>query len=243
MKIADMHYDFKRKLNKLDSQEYRNLKIPEIDWILNEALQLFALLIAVPRLRNHLGFETFQRTIDDIYPLVVDDHYCTVASQGTGYTIYSLPTDYLAYQSVNAIAYIDQDQLKTCGGRKMDVTVIKHNNRSENRSFYNSSFQWGQLNVRFLNTGIKAYHADFLISTFRLDYIKRHVYIHNAKDFLAGGYTLPGGTVLTGSVDCELPEHTHTEIVDIAVLLAAGELELPTAYQLKQNKLNLKQLN
>ena len=36
------------------------------------------------------------------------------------------------------------------------------------------------------------------------------------------------------------PEHTHKEIVDIAVLLATGEMQLPD-YQIKQAKVNLNQ--
>jgi hypothetical protein len=54
-------------------------------------------------------------------------------------------------------------------------------------------------------------------------------------------YTLPDGTVLVGSQDCELPEHTHREIVDIAVLITTGDLQSGD-YQLKQAKLNLNQI-
>ena len=64
--------------------------------------------------------------------------------------------------------------------------------------------------------------------------------IHNAEDFRAGGYKLPSGILLTGSNDCILPEHTHREIVDIAVLLATGEMQLPDL-QAKQAKVNLNQ--
>ncbi len=33
MSIKRMHYDIKVKLNKVDSQQYRNLLIPEIQWL------------------------------------------------------------------------------------------------------------------------------------------------------------------------------------------------------------------
>ena len=48
MTIQDMHYDFKKKLNKIDSQQNRNLLIPEIDWTLNEAQELFVKITAFP---------------------------------------------------------------------------------------------------------------------------------------------------------------------------------------------------
>ena len=48
MTIQEMHYDFKMKLNKIDSEQYRNLRIPEIDWKLNEALEIFIKINAEP---------------------------------------------------------------------------------------------------------------------------------------------------------------------------------------------------
>jgi len=55
-----MHYDLKVKLNKVDSQQYRNLLIPEIDWALNEAQNIFIKNIAEPRKMQQMfdfGFE------------------------------------------------------------------------------------------------------------------------------------------------------------------------------------------
>ena len=83
-----MHYDFKQKLNKLDSQQYRNLRIPEIDWKLNEAQELFVKMVAKPRSNNLLGFETSQRTIDDIRELVCE-HTAPINNN-----LVSLPADY-----------------------------------------------------------------------------------------------------------------------------------------------------
>ena len=73
MTVQDMHYDFKMKLNKLDSQQLRNFLIPEIDWLLNEAQELFVKWVAEPRIPNGLGLETNQRSIDDIRVLMKRD--------------------------------------------------------------------------------------------------------------------------------------------------------------------------
>ena len=70
MNIKEMHYDFKMKFNKIDSQQFRNLKIPEIDWLLNKAVSLFVKNIAFPRKPSYTKFEQTQRTIDDIKALV-----------------------------------------------------------------------------------------------------------------------------------------------------------------------------
>ena len=49
--------------------------------------------------------------------------------------------------------------------------------------------------------------------------------MHNAQDFGSGSYNHPSGVTLTGTVNCDLPDHTHREIVDIAVMLAASEVQ------------------
>ena len=66
MTIKEMHYDFKKKLNKVDSQQYRNLLIPEIDWALNEAQNVFVDIVSEPRLKTHLGFEKSQKNIQTL---------------------------------------------------------------------------------------------------------------------------------------------------------------------------------
>ena len=83
MTIKDMHYDFKKKLNKVDSQQYRNLLIPEIDWALNEAQNVFVDIVSEPRLRTNLGFEKSQKNIDDIRTLVISDLCSTISNTAT----------------------------------------------------------------------------------------------------------------------------------------------------------------
>ena len=58
MDVREMQYDIKFKLNKVDSQQNKNLRGPEMDWAINEAHEIFIKTIAEPRIQNHLGFET-----------------------------------------------------------------------------------------------------------------------------------------------------------------------------------------
>jgi hypothetical protein len=48
-------------------------------------------------------------------------------------------------------------------------------------------------------------------------------YMHNAEDFRVRIWVV--SVALIGSVNCELPDHTHREIVDIAVMLASSEIQ------------------
>ncbi len=239
MTIQEMHYDFKQKLNKLDSSQNRNLRIPEIDWKLNEALEIFIKLIAEPRINNHLGFETSQRTIDDIRTLVIDDFNITPKQIDEKTYVVELPDNYMFYLSSSVIL-----EKPNCKNREARTILRQHDDRFEDNPLEKSSFEWKEVNIQFYEKGIKIFtDGTFSIKSFKLNYIRKHAYIHNAQDFLpTNSYTSLSGEVLSGRQDCELPNHTHREIVDIAVLLVAGELSLQD-YQFKQAKISLNQIN
>lgn len=236
MDIKGMHYDVKQKLNKGDSQQYRNLRVPEIDWNLNEALEIFIKSIAEPRSNPLLGFETTQRTIDDIRTIVVNSRPLSVSEiTDTDNYVASIPEDYMFY--VSAYATISKG---SCGVKRVRVKPIQHDDENQESTFDNSSYEWETVNIRFYEDGIKVFtDGTFEVQELELDYIRKTAYIHNAQDFLpTQSYTLPDGTVLSGTQNCELPEHTHREIVDIAVLIITGNLQIPD-YQTKQAKINL----
>jgi len=239
--IKDMHYDFKQRLNRIDSNAYVGLKIPDIDRVLNRAINLYMLLVAEPRLRSQLGFEVIKRSTDDIRVMVKNSVQLIITKvSDTNYGI--IPEDYLYYLSTDTM-------LATKGGcidKKLKTTVIKHDDRSNDDTFYTSDFDWGECNIRFSDEGIRIFNNDFEVTKFSINYLKKHPYVHNAQDFANGSYTLPDGrilgTVAEPFVDCKLPSITHDEIVDLAVLLTTGDLNSPVSYQFKQNVLKLEQL-
>ena len=94
MTIQEMHYDVKMKLNKIDSQQYRNLIVPQIDWILNEAQELFVKMIAEPRIASHYGYEIGQKTWMDIRSIVEEEKEITPTDN-----LVSLPPDFSTIKS------------------------------------------------------------------------------------------------------------------------------------------------
>ena len=235
MDIKSMHYDFKKKLNKVDSQQYKNLRVPEIDWVLNEALSVFIELITHPRkFTTHLGFERTQRTTDDIRPLVVPiDHSLGIATVGNG--VFALPSDYRHFNAAEV-----KMSRTGCTDKIGRVFIRQQDDEFENSPFDRSSFEWKTVNGIFSGTTMKLFDDDtFTNEELYLGYIKNPVYIHNAEAFNVAGYNMPNGDTLTGSVDCELPDHTHREILDIAVLITTGEIENQLGYQFKERKFDL----
>lgn len=235
MTVREMHYDFKQKLNKLDSQKYRNLLVPQIDWKLNEAYEIFVKTIAQPRLKNQLGFEVNQRTIDDIRTIVVDQKpadYITPTVYDETSFIVALPSDYWFLAKIKIIA----SKGKCSSVVLYDSVNVQHNDETESSSFDKSSFEWRTSNYRFNNEGIRVFtDGTYTIDKVGLEYLKRPRPIYNATDWEGGSYTGLDGVTYTGSQDCELPPGTHREIVDLAVMITANDLNLPT-YNYKKDK-------
>ena len=235
MNIKSMHYDFKRKLNKIDSQQYRNLQVPEIDWILNEAISVFIDIIAKNRVPSlYKGFEHTLKNTDDIRTMVVTDHSSVFSDNGDGTYDVTLPDNYLYFENGTAII----NNLK-CRDKKARIFIEEHETDFLNSPFENASYEWGEIPGVFTNTILRLYSQNkFTIKDVFLSYIRKHDWAHNAASFKGGTYTLLDGTVLTGTRDCDLPEQTHREIVDLAVFIAANDIQT-TDMQNKMNKLTL----
>lgn len=246
MTIEEMHYDFKMKLNKIDSQQFRNFLIPEVDWLLNEAQELFIKMVAEPRLSFHLGFEKSQRNTDDIKMLVVEkslvDNKKIQKSVGYSCKRYDLPEDYMFF--VRALVY---GETGSCKNVPCVVKIKQHDDSNHISPFDKSSIVWREINGMFIENKLELELPDISeepesdLGNVLLTYLRRPKYMHYAKGIEGGKYQLNETILLTEKQDCELSPHTHREIVDIAVMLASGQLQIQDPF--KMTKLNLNQLN
>lgn len=236
MHIKDIHFNIKRKLNKVDSNQYRNILVPTIDTVVNEAIDMFIKMVAFPKYSTLLGFEKNQRTRDDIFTLIESEDDAVNQLEVVS-NLATLPADYMFYIGSHILA-----DKKNCTNIKIIPTVVQHDDTNSKRDFYKSSFEWRRVNAKFDSKGIRFENdGSFNITKFCLSYIRKPKYVHNAEAFRAEGYELPSGTLLVGYENCELPDHTHTEIVDLAVMLLTGEIKAPgfeqTIAKLKMNQL------
>lgn len=225
MTIQEMHYDFKMKLNKLDTNQYRNFEIPEIDFLLNEAILMYVKYIMDNTYNPFLGFEKTQRNTDNLKNLLVSNFEINpvVDNVFPNQYIYNLPNDYMFYVS----AKINMNKSE-CGDRIGRLLIKQHDDEFEISPFDKSSYEWGEINAVFQNNSIRAYSEDdFILKELYLNYIQLHPYVHYAEGYNNGTYTNLKGNVLTGHQDCILSENTHDEIVNMAVLLATESLQLP----------------
>jgi len=232
MNTREMQLDFKRKFNKSDSQKNRNFLVPEIDLYLNEGAELIIKRIAEPKAFNGLGFETSQRTIEDIKSIVEPGDWTPVTNG-----VISLPEKYLYY--VRGRVKISKGK---CIKEEAVLYIREHRDLFEESSFYNGSFEWREVNGLFNTLGIQTFNdGTFTVDEAKISFIRKMRYFHNAQDFGNAGYEHPSEGVLTGTVACELPAHMHREVVDVAVMLAASEIQT-SDLQAKLAKLGYNQL-
>lgn len=215
MNIKEMHYDFKLKLNKLDSQKNRNILVPEIDWVLNTAEKLLVKIIAFPRMKPNMGFEFNQRTIEDIRTVVKESPDIPIVNN-----VIPIPGDYEYFVKGHCLT-----SKGNCKNIRARLFIAKHGNMHEESSFFSSSFLWREIYGLFREEGIKLLKDDtFSADTAKISYIRKRKFMHNAASFYGGTYNALDGTVLTGTQNCELPEIVHAEVVDLAVFLTANSI-------------------
>lgn len=235
MSIQNMHYDFKQKLNKIDSQKYRTLRVQEIDWKLNEALGIYIKTIAQPRIDRNLGFEGNERSIEDIRDLVSEGVESIPTPFGDSKSfIAALPSEYWFLVSSKALG-----TKGSCTNVALETVEVQHNDRHEESAFDASSFEWRNVNFRKYQGGLRIFtDGSFTITKFIIDFIRKPLYMHYATG-AGGSYKMPNGTVLTGKQDCEITnEIIQREIVDLAVLITTGDLQVGD-YQVKAAKVKL----
>lgn len=225
MNIAEMHWEFLRRLNKVDSQQNTRFPVPVIDQLLNEAIDAFVRSFGYPR-SGRIGVEGNQRAIDDFRTLIektdltftsVSDYYQT-----------QLPPDYRHF--VKGVVSAKRGDCR----KRIRAYVGQYDDLVEESSYTRSSLEWEEANIFFAKDFIRIW-ADFTPEYITLDYLRKPAKVYNAAAY-GGTYKDFNGNVLFGTQNCDLPENTHSEIVDLAVLSATNDIS-PLNYNLKKDKL------
>lgn len=186
--IKEMHYQFKLKLDKVDSATNINFVVPEIDWRLKRAEAKFIKdRVAQSNPFSNGAYEFNNKIIDDLKNIIVSQTITDITNDGNKYYI-DLPEDYYYYINCEA----------TCV--KSNVTKLipcqVRNNTEEIMIFNSSSFEWEELNVIFLDKQLVLItDGTFNISSITLKYVKVPVLLHNAESHY-GTVSVIGSTIV-----------------------------------------------
>lgn len=235
MSTPELHFAFNLGMDRFGTLSKENFNKAEIDWLLNEAQMIFLKRRTSPRNNRNEGFEASQKRIDDLSPLVIkyplQPGLIPILDSGV-YIVDLGSLDYTYYQLVDASAdvLISADCTKS-----VPLKFVQHDDiRTVLRDPFNNAsiegipYNFGR-SLTGTNSSIFIYPNQLSVSKVYLEYLKRP-----SKVFY-GNYTYIDGNVYAEAT-LEFPEHTHSEIVDIACQIAALNIESPEYIQLKSQK-------
>ena len=216
MNVQEMHYAFLQGLQRVNANAYDFFTSEEIDHWLNRAQERFIKDRAyISSDIKQIGFEGNQKRLDDLRSIITQDYTdMWDATTNAGWVQADLPADYMSL--INLRANIRQD---FCGNvqltspqSEVPVRVV------DNADVYfmqQNPFAKSQLNsplATISDVDIRVYQdaESFILEGISADYIR-----------------IPESIALTSGQDCELAEHTHQEIVDIAVKNVLEAIESP----------------
>lgn len=221
MQIELMHYNFKRKYDKIDSQDRRDLTDGEIDEFLNEAIINFVETRYSGNNAKQLGFEVTQQRIDDLSTLVVKSEVLTPYSNSSGvyeFRLSQLTQPYMHFlrANVNTSDCSDPISLQYIQHDDLDY-VLSNAQRRPSLKWKRAVASFGRSDNKissiYIYTG-----EEFTIDSITIDYLKM------PSEVTIGGYNDINGSTKT-KTECDLPDNVHNQIIDIAVGLAAGVTE------------------
>lgn len=222
--IENSHYDFKRRINKVDSLQNINFYVEQIDAYLNEALFIF--------IEEMLKLaEIDQNVMEALSNLIESEHTLLSLTTEPLRILAQLPTDY--YRLLNSYSYID-----SCKAR-INHYPIQHDdiNAFLTDPNYKPSLLWRETGYQLEKGKIIVWtNGEFSIDKVVISYIKRHPRLGNPNGSRNGAYNLPDGTPAQQQGLLLDNKRQYDIIADIAVLNASIDTSNPD-YQIKLNKI------
>lgn len=238
MTITESHYQFKLNMDRVDSMSNPDFTAPEIDWLLNEAQRIFVEQRLNPNSNpKRKGFEASQKRIDDLSTLVVKFPLQPYITPTLTDGIYEVPLDSLDFPYLHLLsAYVELEVADNCL-KEVRLKFMQHDDYREalKDPFNSPSLEFVPYNFGRSSTGtssIYMYPGIYSINKVYLEYLKQ------PRKVSLGTYTYIDGTTKTPT-SFELPEHTHSEIIDLACQIASLNVESPEYIRLRQEKVFL----
>jgi len=246
MTTLDMHYDLKLKIDKVDSLDVDNFLPAELDWILNEAQELFIKQRYGFNNTTQLGFEETQKRTDDLRNLVIKSPTTlqpgVVPVQSVGEK-YEVKLSDLAFDYMFLLRGFVKLNNGTCI-KMAKLVQQQHDDFNEleisGDPFHSPSMTWGEIPILFGRTDTILDDKGSIYLYTEPGVIPEEVYLEYIKHpnrMTVGGYDYIDGTPQPNMVNSDLPEHTHREIVDIAAAELSRIILSPEYLELKKQKI------
>lgn len=221
--IKELHFLFKRKINKVDSLQNKNFFVEQIDIILNEALNTF--------IEGVLKYAELDQNKIEFINQLINTSTLTVKTMGDKYIDFELPSDY--YRHLNSYSKVLECDIEL----SHYPVQFDDLNSFLNDEYYSPSLEYRETGYYLLGDKIRIYtNGNFNVTEVTLNYVKKHPRLGNPEQSRLGSYILPNGDIAVQQ-DLILSNRNQQDIItDIAAVIAAIDITDPD-YQLKINKL------
>lgn len=217
MTVAEMHRAIDQGLQRVASSVYDYYLPEEIDFWLNRAQERYVKQrlhpISDPK---RLGFSKTTKRLDDLRMLVTVDYTDGVnPNDQVDFIDFDLPVDYMHLINARVTAHanfcgqqVDTDDSEVT----RDIRIVEQDKAyaSQQNPFAKTTLDYPMAIVYDEEVRVFQDRERFILKTLTVDYIRVPVLIN-----------------LSSSIDCELAEHTHHEIVDLAVKNLIEAIESP----------------
>ncbi len=237
MTIQEMHIELSQAADKLASSAYSDLLPEQRDYFLNEAITRYVKTNYSGNNTLNASFEQIQKRTDDLKTLVKTE-FPSISTVSTETSIYKadLSTIYLdeALSSLSTDKYWFYLRGRArlvkagCTSTYVSVIIYQHDDLDEviHDPFKKSCTQ--ELVGYFENNYLYMISPEgYTIDKCKLTFLKKPIEVRYGSV-----YPTP-----VSNIDCDLPEHTHKEIIQTAVIIMMENLESPrlqTAVAMKQ---------
>ena len=217
MTVQEMHFAVDQGLQKVASSVYDYFLPQEVDFWLNRAQERYIKQRLYKQTDpKKVGFEGNVKRMDDLRMLITADYTDGVTPQPLqDFIDFDLPIDYMFLVNARVTMHVNHcgEQVDTADPEvTRDLRVVEQDKvyQHQQNPFAKTKAEFPLGVVYDDEVRVFQDNERFILKTLHLDYLRQPVDI-----------------TLSTSVDCELAEHTHHEIVDLAVKSIIEAIESP----------------
>jgi hypothetical protein len=217
MTVQEMHFAVDQGLQKVASSVYDYFLPEEVDFWLNRAQERFIKQRLYKQTDpKKVGFEGNVKRMDDLRMLITADYTDGVVPQSSvDFIDFDLPIDYMFLVNARVTMHVNHcgEQVDTADPTVMrDLRIVEQDKvyQHQQNPFAKTKAEFPLAVVFDEEVRVFQDKERFILKTLHLDYLRQPVDI-----------------TLSTSVDCELAEHTHHEIVDLTVKSIIEAIESP----------------
>jgi len=229
MTISEMHTAIKQHLDKTSALELPVFEPVEIDFWLNDAIRKFVKTRYSGMNTKRESFEETQKRTDDLRTLIknfTETHTGLGSFPNSSY--YYLPVEGSSYGSEDYWFALQEEATISVGGTETRVGItectLDEYKQKLDDPFSEHKLHYGTAKPLRIFMGVQVnliYDTGYTVTDYHLTYLRKPATVK----------------VTATAVNCDLPEHTHDEVVKMAASMMLENIEQPR-YQSHMNEVN-----